>query len=102
MKLQAIWLLRTAAIGSSIAFIIYGFYDSVHPVLVPHAILLPLNAWRAILMLRLIRRVEAASKGDLSTERLKPFMKEPSLKAGETGDYADRLYMIIAGDMHLE
>ena len=46
--------------------------------------LLPLNAWRAILMLRLIRRVEAASKRDLSTERLKPFMKEASLKAGET------------------
>jgi hypothetical protein len=94
LKLQAIWLLRTAAIGSSIAFIIYGFYDSVHPVLVPHAILLPPNAWRAILMLRLIRRVEAASKG--STGRLKPFMKEASLKAGETifnkGDYADRLY----------
>ena len=58
--------------------------------------LLPLNAWRAILMLRLIRRVEAASKRDLSTERLKPFMKEASLKAGETifnkGDYADRLH----------
>jgi hypothetical protein len=48
--------LRTAAIGSNIAFIVYGFYDSVrvHPVLVLHAILLPLNAWRAILMLRLI------------------------------------------------
>jgi CRP-like cAMP-binding protein len=57
--------MRTAAIGSSIAFIVYGFY-----------------------------------------ERLKPFMKEASLKAGETifnkGDYADRLYMIIAGDIHLE
>ena len=51
-----------------------------------------------------IRRVEAASKG--STGRLKPFMKEASLKVGETifnkGDYADRLYMIIAGDIHLE
>ena len=70
--------LHTAAIGSSIAFIVYGSYGSVHPVLVPHAILLPLNAWRAILMLHLTRRVEAASKGDLSTERLKPFMKEAS------------------------
>ncbi|MFZ1215520.1 MAG: cyclic nucleotide-binding domain-containing protein [Pseudolabrys sp.] len=33
-------------------------------------------------------------------------MKEAYLKAGETifnkGDYADRLYMIIAGDIHLE
>ena len=87
-----------AAIGSNIAFVVYGYYDSIHLVLVLHAILLPLNA-----MLRLIRRVEPASKGDLSTERLKPFMKEASLKVGETvfnkGDYADRLYMIIAGDL---
>ncbi len=98
--------LRIAAIGSNIAFILYGFYDSVHPVLMLHAILLPLNAWRAIQLLRLIKRVEAASKGDLSTEWLKPFMKEAYLKSGETifnkGDYADRLYMIIAGDIHLE
>ena len=89
--------LRCAAISSNIAFIVYGFYDSLYPVLVLHAILLPLNAWRAIQMLRLIKRVEAASKGDLSTEWLRPFMKEAYLKAGETifnkGDYADRLYM---------
>ena len=111
MKLQAIWLLHwswrrlyeddAAAIGSNIAFVVYGYYDSIHLVLVLHAILLPLNA-----MLRLIRRVEPASKGDFSTEWLKPFMKEAALKAGETifnkGDYADRLYMIIAGDIHLE
>jgi CRP/FNR family transcriptional regulator, cyclic AMP receptor protein len=93
--------LRTTAIGSNIAFVVYGYYDSIHLVLVLHAILLPLNA-----MLRLIRRVEPASKGDFSTEWLKPFMKEAALKAGETifnkGDYADRLYMIIAGDIHLE
>ena len=98
--------LRTAAIASNIAFIVYGFYDSLLPVLMLHAILLPLNTLRAIQMLRLIRRVEAASKGDLSTEWLRPFMKEAHLKAGETifkkGDYADRLYMIIAGDIHLE
>ena len=98
--------LRCAAISSNIAFIVYGFYDGLYPVLVLHAILLPLNAWRAIQMLRLIKRVEAASKGDLSTEWLRPFMKETYLKAGETifnkGDYADRLYMIIAGDIHLK
>ena len=98
--------LRCAAISSNIAFIVYGFYDGLYPVLVLHAILLPLNAWRAIQMLRLIKRVEAASKGDLSTEWLRPFMKEAYLKAGETifnkGDYEGRLYMIIAGDIHLE
>lgn len=98
--------LRSAAVISNVAFIVYGFYDDVYPVLILHAVLLPLNAWRAIQMLRLIKRVEAASKGDLSTEWLKPFMKEAWLKAGETifskGDHADRLYMIISGEVHLE
>jgi CRP/FNR family cyclic AMP-dependent transcriptional regulator len=98
--------LRAAAICSNVAFIVYGFYDNLYPVLVLHAILLPLNIWRAAQMLRLIRRVEAASKGDLSTDWLRPFMKETRLKAGEVvfnkGDHADRLYMIIAGEIHLE
>jgi CRP/FNR family transcriptional regulator, cyclic AMP receptor protein len=98
--------LRAAAICSNFAFIIYGFYDSVWPVLILHAILLPLNSWRALQMLRLIRRVEIASKGDLSTGWLKPFMKEERLKAGEIifhrGDHAERLYMILSGDVHIE
>jgi CRP/FNR family cyclic AMP-dependent transcriptional regulator len=98
--------LRCAAVCSNVAFIVYGFYDIVYPVLILHAILLPLNVWRAVQMLRLIRRVEAASKGDLSTDWLKPFMKEAQLNAGEVifnrGDHADRLYMIITGDVHLE
>ena len=98
--------LRCAAVCSNVAFIVYGFYDIVYPVLVLHAILLPLNVWRGVQMLRLIKRVEAASKGDLSTDWLTPFMKEAHLKAGEIifnrGDHADRLYMIITGDVHLE
>ena len=87
--------LRCAAICSNVAFIVYGFYDNVYPVLILHGILLPLNIWRAIQMLRLIRRVETASKGDLSTEWLRPFMKEAQWKAGDVifnrGDHADRL-----------
>ena len=80
--------------------------NDLYPVLVLHGILLPLNVWRAVQMLRLIRRVEAASKDDLSTDWLRPFMKETQSKAGEVifnrGDHADRLYMIITGDIHLE
>src|SRR5687768_5497426 len=72
--------LRSAAVASNIAFIVSGFYDHVYPVLALHMVLLPLNAWRAVQMLRLVRRVEAASKGDLSTEWLKPFMKEVQLR----------------------
>lgn len=98
--------LRAAAICSNVAFIVYGFYEELYPVLALHAVLLPLNSWRAFQMLRLIRRVEAASKGDLSPDWLKPFMNEARLKAGEIlfsrGDHADRLYMIIQGEVHLE
>ncbi|MBN8990547.1 MAG: cyclic nucleotide-binding domain-containing protein [Rhizobiales bacterium] len=98
--------LRAAAICSNVAFIVYGFYEELYPVLMLHAILLPLNTWRALQMLRLIRRVEAAAKGDLSVDWLRPFMKEAHLKAGEIlfsrGDHADRLYMIIQGDVYLE
>src|ERR1700723_4313576 len=75
--------LRCAAICSNIAFIVYGLYDNVYPVLVLHGILLPLNIWRAVQMLRLIRRVEAASKGDLSTDWLRPVLKEAQCKTGE-------------------
>jgi CRP/FNR family transcriptional regulator, cyclic AMP receptor protein len=98
--------LRCAAICSNVAFILYGFYDSLYPVLILHGTLLPLNIWRTVQMLRLIRRIEAASKNDLSTDWLRPFMKETRSKAGEVifnrGDHADRLYMIISGEVHLE
>src|SRR6202161_877510 len=98
--------LRSVAICSNVAFIVYGFYDHLHPVRILHAILLPLNVWRAVQLLRLIRRVEAASKGNLSTDWLRTFMKEVQLKSGEVifsrGAHADRLYVIITGDVHLE
>jgi len=98
--------LRAAAICSNVVFLVYGYQEEVHPVLMLHAILLPLNCWRAYQMLRLIKRVEAASKGDLSTDWLRPFMKEAQLKAGDIvfskGDHADRFYMIISGEVHLE
>jgi CRP/FNR family transcriptional regulator, cyclic AMP receptor protein len=98
--------LRGAAICSNVAFIVYSFYDNLYPVLILHGILLPLNVWRALQMLRLIRKVEAASKSDLSTDWLRPFMKDAQWKAGEVifnrGDHADRLYMIITGEIHLE
>ena len=98
--------LRAAAICSNVAFIVYGFYDSLYPVLILHAILLPLNIWRAVQMRLLIRKVEIASKGDLSTDWLKPFMKEQRYKAGETlfnrGDHAERVYMVLSGNVHIE
>ena len=98
--------LRGAAVCSNLAFIVYGLWGGIFPVLILHAVLLPLNVWRGVQMLRLIKRVEAASKGDLSIDWVRPFMKEVRVKAGDIvfnrGDHADRLYMIIIGEIHLE
>ena len=98
--------LRSAAIGSNIAFIIYGFYGQIYPVFILHLVLLPMNVWRTFEMLNLVRRVEAAAKGNLAIDWLKPFMKEERHRAGHIlfrrGDDADRVYMVISGELLLE
>lgn len=98
--------LRLAAIGSNVAFIAYGITGHIYPVLMLHAVLLPMNLWRTVEMMRLVRRVEAAAKGDLSVDWLKPFMKTARYRADEIlfrrGDDADRLYMLISGTILLE
>jgi hypothetical protein len=40
--------LRLIAISSNVAFIVYGFYGGIYPVLVLHVILLPMGARSAI------------------------------------------------------
>ena len=44
--------LRTVAICSNIAFIIYGFVLDLPPVLILHVMLLPLNGWRLMGVLK--------------------------------------------------
>ena len=97
--------LRLAAIGSNVAFITYGLAGHVYPVLILHAVLFPMNIWRTVEIVRLVRRVEAAAKGDLSVNWLKPFMKSARCKAGEIlfhrGNAGARLYMVLAGQINL-
>jgi len=57
-------------------------------------------------MVRLLRRVQQASCGDLNIDWLKPFMKSVSHRAGdvlfEKGAHAERLFYILAGEIRLE
>lgn len=98
--------LRLIAISSNVAFIVYGYYGGLYPVLVLHVILLPMNIWRTIEMWRLVAKVKAAAKGDLSVEWLKPYMKPLHCGEGEIlfrrGDDADRLFLIVKGEVILE
>src|SRR5947209_9217703 len=99
--------LRVAAIGSNVAFIIYAAaLGPLYPILVLHSILLPINVWRTMEMLRLIQRVKRAAKGELSAAWLKPFMREARHRAGEVlfrrGEHGEVVYMILSGQVEID
>jgi len=96
--------LRVVGILSNVAFITYGAGCRLYPVLILHAILLPLNCVRLIQMQTLIKKVRDAAKGDCSMEWLIPYMQSRTLKKGVLfwkGDAADEMYMLLKGSIRL-
>lgn len=98
--------LRWLAVGSNIGFFFYGLLYPSLPMMALHAVLLPINIYRAVEMIRLTRRVtRAAKRGDLSGVWLKPYMKRREMKAGTVlfhkGDLADHLYFLTEGRIEL-
>jgi hypothetical protein len=93
--------LRILGIASNVAFIGYGWLQPAVPILVLHCLLLPLNVFRLHQMLRLVRRVGEAARGDLNLDWLKPFSTRLRVKAGEVlfrkGDAADRMAVVLTG-----
>jgi CRP-like cAMP-binding protein len=97
--------LRIIGIASNVAFITYGILFHSYPTVMLHTILLPLNIYRLREMRVLIMKIEAASKGDMSLDWLKPFMSKRSIARGEIlfrkGEEAHHLYFILSGRLHL-
>ena len=93
--------LRIAAVCSNVTFIVYAFFDHLHPVLFLHLILLPLNLTRTIQLISLERKVQkAATTSEVSLDWLKPFMQERRMNAGEIlfnhGDDASCLFLLLS------
>ena len=97
--------LRLIGILSNVAFMTYGFGGRIYPVLILHAILLPLNCLRLVQMRTLIQKVHAASRGDLSMEWLVPMMRRRQCAKGEVlfrrSDPAKELYLVFSGSVRL-
>jgi CRP/FNR family transcriptional regulator, cyclic AMP receptor protein len=97
--------LRMAGIAANVCSIVFGGLTGVYPMLLQHAILLPLNSYRLWEMLKLVKRVKAASDGDLSVEWIKPFMTRRTAHTGQVlfrkNDYADKMYLLVSGRLHL-
>jgi CRP/FNR family transcriptional regulator, cyclic AMP receptor protein len=86
--------LRVLAIISNVLFCAYGAVAHIFPVLILHAILLPVNLVRLVQIRRLVHGMQAAEHSELSVQSLLPFMSRRKLKAGDIlarkGDEADR------------
>jgi CRP/FNR family transcriptional regulator, cyclic AMP receptor protein len=71
------------------------------PGVIVNIILLPLNTFRMIQMVRLISRANRVAKGDLSIDWLKPFMNHREAAAGELlfakDDPAETMFYTLAG-----
>jgi CRP-like cAMP-binding protein len=97
--------LRLTGIANNIASITFALLAGVYPMAIQHTVLLPLNIYRLVQMLKLIKQVKAASAGDLTIEWLKPYMTKHAIRAGDIlfrkGEEADRMYFIISGGFHL-
>jgi CRP/FNR family transcriptional regulator, cyclic AMP receptor protein len=96
--------LRWLAVGSSVGFLIYGALHPAIPTLLLNAVLLPINIYRALEMIRLTRRVAAMSgENKLSGVWLRPYMHSAKVKAGtilfRQGDRAERLYLLADGEV---
>ena len=97
--------LRIIAIVSNLAFIAYAQLEAMHPVLVLHALLLPLNIYRLAQMRRLITDVRAASEGKFSMDWALPFATRLTKPAGAVlfrkGEDADTMLYVVSGSVHL-
>lgn len=98
--------LRIIGIVSNIFFISYGYLDHATPVLILHSVLLPMNIFRLRQIIVLVRKVEAATRGDPDMQWLKSIGSSRAVKAGETlfrkGDAADAMLFVVTGRFHIE
>jgi CRP/FNR family transcriptional regulator, cyclic AMP receptor protein len=98
--------LRVTAIISNVLFCTFGAIAHIYPVLILHAILLPVNVVRLVQIRRLVQGVQAAKSTDLSIESLLPFMSSKTLKAGDMlvrkGEEADRMFYLTRGNVEIQ
>lgn len=97
--------LRAIAIASNILFIAYGYLHPAYPVLVLHVLLLPLNLWRLVQMLSLVRETEAAYDGELEMDWIRPFTRARNMTPGEVlfrkGDHANEIIFVMSGSLRI-
>ncbi len=103
--MKAMTPLRVIAIASNVAFIAYGLGAGLYPVLVLHAVLLPLNCVRLLQARSLVQRVRAGLRSTFGLEWLIPMMTCHSFRSGDVlfriGDPARSTFVILSGSVRV-
>jgi CRP/FNR family cyclic AMP-dependent transcriptional regulator len=93
--------LRIIGMASNVTFIVYSFNAEVWPFFVLHILLLPMNLFRLIQMLKLIKKVRRASDEDMSFEFMIPHMYKEKFNKNDIvfrkGDKAEKIYILKSG-----
>lgn len=105
LAMQTMIPLRITGIAHNVVSIIFGYLYGVTPMLVQHAILLPINSLRLYEMVNLIRKIKVANKDDSSLDWIKPFTNKVEYKGGDIlfrkDDQADSMYFLLSGKLRL-
>jgi CRP/FNR family transcriptional regulator, cyclic AMP receptor protein len=98
--------LRMFALASNFFFIAYGYLDSLLPVLILHACLLPLNIKRLLEIRKLTAEIRKATEASPVSQWLLPHMTRRTFKAGEVlfrkGDAADSMTYVAVGELRMD
>ncbi|MBS1304283.1 cyclic nucleotide-binding domain-containing protein [Loktanella sp. SALINAS62] len=104
--MQTLLPLRIIAIASNILFIAYGISAGLVPILILHAVLLPVNIWRTVQQIQMRHRVRGMFNKAPDTDMLLPFMTATRFAAGAVVfrrcDQADRLFVVLEGEVRVE
>jgi len=98
--------LRIGVIFGNVAFLAFGFLAMSYPTMVTHAILLPINIWRTIQLVKLINEIKNSTSDEAALEPLIQFMRLEKAKSGSIlfrkGDRPDRMILIKSGIVLLQ
>mgnify|MGYP001822500427 CR=1 FL=1 len=104
--MQTLLPLRMVATFSNILFIIYAAFAGLAPILILHALLLPVNVWRLSQQLLLRRRIRQTFTQPTDIGKLLPFMTlekfEPGAVIFDMQDPADRLYVVVEAEVAID
>ncbi len=98
--------LRIIALASNVAFLAYGLLERYYLIVALQLLLLPVNLWRLIEILRLVRSLRAGIDETTVFKALLPFSKRMKTRLGEViirkGDPSDALYLVVEGSLWVE